>query len=75
MYKINLKFSKFEDINNFVNKVNSLPCNVEACSDKYVVNAKSIIGLFSLNLAKPIELVINSEDRSYKELFSEWTEA
>lgn len=72
MYKFMIKFSTFDDVNKFSNAVSVIPCDVEARNDKYVINAKSIIGLFSLDLSKPIELVINSEDRSYKSLFKEW---
>lgn len=72
MYKFMIKFSTFDDVNKFSNAVSVIPCDVEAQNDKYVINAKSIIGLFSLDLSKPIELVINSEDRSYKSLFKEW---
>ena len=37
-------------------------CEIDLASGRYVVNAKSIMGIFSLDLAKPIEVFIHTED-------------
>lgn len=70
--QLKLKFTKFEDINKFINIANTIPCDIEAHSKKYIVNAKSIIGLFSLDLAEPIDLIIHGTDEKYSKMFAEW---
>ena len=37
------------------------PCEVDVLSGRYVIDAKSIMGIFSLDLSKPIDLNIHSE--------------
>ena len=35
---------------------------VELVSDPYIIDAKSIMGLFSLDLSKPVELMAHCKD-------------
>ena len=37
-------------------------CEIDLASGRYIVNAKSIMGIFSLDLSKPIEVLIHTED-------------
>lgn len=37
-------------------------CEIDLVSGRYIVNAKSIMGIFSLDLSKPIEVFIRTED-------------
>ncbi|HIT73250.1 serine kinase [Tyzzerella sp. An114] len=50
------------DVKNFVNIVTTCSYDVDLISDKYVIDAKSIMGIFSLDLSKPLKMVLNSED-------------
>jgi len=43
----------------FVAKIAMFPCDVDLISGRYTIDAKSIMGIFSLDLAKPIKLVVN----------------
>ena len=58
----------------FALAASTLPFDVSACSGKYVVDAKSIMGLFSLDLSKEIEVVIyiGKYDRKYLSVFDEF---
>ena len=40
----------------------SFPCEVDVLSGRYVIDAKSIMGIFSLDLSKPITLNIHAEN-------------
>ena len=40
-------------------------CEIDLASGRYVVNAKSIMGIFSLDLSKPIEVLIHTEDTEF----------
>lgn len=49
-------------VKDFVFIVNQYPFDVDLVSGRYVVDAKSIMGIFSLNLNKPVALRIQSDD-------------
>lgn len=54
--------SNIEDVKEFCNIVNSHPFDTELISGKYVVNAKSIMGIFSLDLTQPLKMVSCCEE-------------
>jgi phosphotransferase system HPr-like phosphotransfer protein len=55
--------NSFDKIKNFVDLTNQLDCDIDLISGRYVVDAKSIMGIFSLDLSKPIEVkIMNSKD-------------
>ena len=43
-----------QDVKDFVRIVNDYPFDIDLSSGRYIVDAKSIMGIFSLDLAKPI---------------------
>ena len=43
---------------------NEKPYDIELLSGKYIVNAKSIMGIFSLDLSKPIKVQVHADDAS-----------
>ena len=50
------------DVKNFVNAINDFDFEVDLVSGRYVVDAKSIMGIFSLDLSRPITLRVFSDD-------------
>ena len=50
------------DVKNFVNIINRYDFDVDLISGRYVVDAKSIMGIFSLDLGKPIRVEIHTDD-------------
>ena len=62
MKQVNIKFNTISQIQNFVNDMSRFLSDVDLTSGKYVVNAKSVIGVFSLDLAHPIGLTAEGED-------------
>ena len=50
------------DVKKFVNIVTKCSYDVDLISDRYVIDAKSIIGIFSLDLSKPIKIVTNGNE-------------
>jgi phosphocarrier protein HPr len=50
------------DIKDFVNITNKYDFDVDLASDRYVVDAKSIMGVISLDLDKPIRVNVHSDD-------------
>ncbi len=62
MKTVDIKLSSIEDVRNFVNIVSKYNIDIDLMSGRYVVDAKSIMGIFSLDLMKPIQLTAHSED-------------
>lgn len=51
-----------DKVKSFVNDISKFNYDFDLVSGRYVVDAKSIMGIFSLDLSKPIELNIHTED-------------
>lgn len=52
------------DVKNFVSVVTQCDYDVDLISGRYAVDAKSIMGIFSLDLSKPIKLEAHTDDAS-----------
>ena len=68
-------FKTIDDVKKFVSVVSTKPYDIELLSGKYVVNAKSVMGILSLDLTSPITMIANTatDDSLLKEIetFSE----
>ena len=62
MKVFNLMLNSINDVKDFVNIVAKYDFDVDLTSGRYVVDAKSIMGIFSLNLSKPIKVEVHSDD-------------
>lgn len=62
MYKIMIELKSMEDAKGFVNIVRHYDYNIDVLSQQYVVDAKSILGVLSLDLSQPVEVFIRSND-------------
>lgn len=56
MITFNVSFKSINGVQEFVNIVGKYQYDVDLVSGRYVVNAKSIMGIYSLDLSKPIEV-------------------
>lgn len=59
MKKIAIRLDKPERVRTFVNIVNRYHSNMDLVSGRYVVDAKSILGIFSLDLSRPLVLQVD----------------
>ena len=57
-----MSLSSIEDVRQFVNAATCCPCEVDVLSGRYVINAKSIMGLFSLDLSQPVQVEVHGTD-------------
>ena len=62
MKTVTIRLSLVENVNKFVNIVGRYPFDMDLRAGRHVVDAKSILGIFSLDLSRPITLEIYSED-------------
>ena len=62
MQAVTISLTEVNQVKRFVNLVGQAPCDVDVVSGRYTVNAKSMLGIYSLDLSKPIQVVIYSDD-------------
>jgi phosphotransferase system HPr-like phosphotransfer protein len=62
MKETSIMLSNVQDIRNFVNEVILVDYDVDLVQGRYTIDAKSIMGIFSLNLRSPITLVAHTDD-------------
>ena len=56
-----IRINTIDDVKNFVSIVTRCDYDVDIISGRYAIDAKSIMGIFSLDLSKPIDLNIHAE--------------
>ena len=61
MREVKIFLGTIERVKDFVNAVTRLDCDMDIVSGRYVIDAKSIMGIFSLDLSKPIDLNIHAD--------------
>lgn len=64
MYKYYIDLNKFENVKKFCQVASQKQCAITLKRGKYVVDGKSIIGIFSLDLSFPVELEVEDGDYS-----------
>ena len=62
MTKAIIRLPSVREVKDFVSTVSSCGCDIDIAADRYIVDAKSIMGIFSLDLSKPLELRIISDE-------------
>lgn len=62
MTKTTVSLQAINDVKEFVNLVMRYDFDIDLVSGRYAVDAKSIMGIFSLDLSKPIELNAHTDD-------------
>ncbi len=61
MKTFNIMLKSINDVKDFVNIVNKYDFDVDLTSGRYIVDAKSIMGIFSLDLSKPIKVETHAD--------------
>ena len=59
-----------ERVKNFVKTVSEFTCDIDLISGHHMVDAKSILGIFSLDLTKPIKMIIHAEGDEEQKLIA-----
>ena len=62
MKSVDIKLSSIADVRNFVDIVSKYDIDIDLSSGRYIVDAKSIMGIFSLDLSQPLTVEIYSDD-------------
>lgn len=75
MKEIKVKLKNTDDIKDFNHAVTKIDGDVDLVSGRYVVDAKSIMGIFSLDISKPLICRINAvnmDEESAAEVLKTW---
>lgn len=70
---LTVQFNTVDDIKQFVHLVNRFPCNVDLVDGYYRIDAKSIMGIFSLKPGHKVNCEIWPEETVCQELINELT--
>lgn len=62
MKTVQISLNSIDKVKSFVNAITQFEFDFDLVSGRYVIDAKSIMGIFSLDLSKPIDLNIHSEN-------------
>ena len=62
MKSVTIMLNTINDVKQFVNTVAKYDFEVDLVSGRYAIDAKSIMGIFSLDLSKPIRLEAHTDD-------------
>lgn len=71
MIKAYISLNNIEKLKQFVNDISKIDANIDAIHGRYVIDAKSFLGLMSLDLERPVEIVLHSEDEETINKFKE----
>lgn len=66
MKTVSISLNSIDKVKSFVNDLTKFDDDFDLVSGRYVIDAKSIMGIFSLDLSKPIDLNIHATDNMDK---------
>lgn len=61
MKTVQISLNSIDKVKSFVNEITKFDYDFDLVSGRYVIDAKSIMGIFSLDLSKPIDLNIHAD--------------
>ena len=62
MKTVKISLNSIDKVKSFVNEITKFDYDFDLVSGRYVIDAKSIMGIFSLDISKPIDLNIHNAD-------------
>ena len=61
MKTLQVTINSIDKVKSFVNIISKFDFDVDMVSGRYIIDAKSIMGIFSLDLSNPIDLIVHAE--------------
>lgn len=69
-----LNLNTLEKVKKFTNVVNRFNSDIDVIRDRYIIDAKSVIGIYTIDLTRPVTVRIVSDDRAEIARFNEQME-
>lgn len=73
--RFSILLNDFHKVQSFMKKVLTFDCDIDLISGRYTIDAKSTMGVFTLNLINPFDVEIQSNDENEIKRFNEEMEA
>ena len=73
MKTVNISLNSIDKVKTFVNLINKFDYDFDLVSGRYTIDAKSIMGIFSLDLSTPITLNIHADEADAELIVKELT--
>ena len=70
MKTVKISLNSIDKVKSFVNDIATFDNDFDLVSGRYVIDAKSIMGILSLDLSKPIDLNIHATDDKIDEIMA-----
>ncbi len=70
MKTVDISLNSIDKVKKFVSEISKFDCDFDLVSGRYVIDAKSIMGIFSLDLSRSITLNIHSSGEQLDEIMS-----
>ena len=67
MKKVVINLASIQDVREFVDTVTKYDMEIDLSSGRYIVDAKSIMGIFSLDLSREVTVLYNEEEKAFEE--------
>ena len=64
MKEVLIKLNEINDVYTLVNTLVGYDGDVDLVSGRYMVDGKSLLGIFSLDLRQPVKMIIRDEDKA-----------
>ena len=74
MKTVEICLNTIDKVKTFVNDINRFDNDFDLVSGRYVIDAKSIMGIFSLDLSKPITLNVHADDTQMEQIMKVLTQ-
>ena len=68
MKTVSISLNSIDKVKAFVNDISKYDFDFDLVSGRYVIDAKSIMGIFSLDLSKPINMNVHAEGNNLDEV-------
>jgi len=65
MKSFKISLSSINEVKDFVNAAGRQMCDIDIVSGRYVIDAKSIMGIFSIDLTKPVTVNVDGTEEQY----------
>ena len=70
MITVQISLNSIDKVKSFVNAITQFDFDFDLISGRYVIDAKSIMGIFSLDLSKPIDLNIHASESDIENILN-----
>lgn len=68
MKTVQISLNSIDKVKAFVNEITKFDTDFDLVSGRYVIDAKSIMGIFSLDLSKPIDLCVHADEANIEKI-------